>query len=265
MQLRDARLDLRDRRLERRRGAAERRFLRLHVRERARARDRLDAPDAGRDAAFGDDLEEADVAGARDVRAAAKLARGADVEHAHLVAVLLAEEHHRAELLRVVDRHHARAGRRVVEDLGVDDRLDAADLLVGHRRVVREVEARLVRVDERALLLHVGAQHLAQRLVHEVRRRVVAHRARARVVIDLGGHGVADRELARLHLADVAEDIGLDLLRVLDGEERQAGAALGKLAAVADLAAGLGVERRAVEDDDAALARGERSTVAPSL
>ena len=35
----------------------------------------------------------------------------ADVEHAHLVAVLLAEQHHRAELLRFVDRHDARVRR----------------------------------------------------------------------------------------------------------------------------------------------------------
>ena len=101
------------------------------------------------------------------------------------------------------------------EDLGVHDRLDAADLVGGHRRVVAEVEARLVLVDERALLLHVGAQHLAQRLVHEVRRGVVAHGARALVEVHLRGDRVAHRELARLHHAVVAEDVGLDLLRVL--------------------------------------------------
>jgi hypothetical protein len=53
------------------------------------------------------------------VRAAAKLAGGADVEHADLVAVLFAEQHHRAELLRFVDRHDARVGRMVVEDLAL--------------------------------------------------------------------------------------------------------------------------------------------------
>ncbi len=42
------------------------------------------------------------------------------------------------------------------------------------------------------------------------------------------------------------------LLRVLDGEARALGARDG--AAVADLAAGLGIERRLVDDDDAALA-----------
>ena len=71
---------------------------RLQVGERVVARHRLDAADAGGDAAFRDDLEQADVAGARDVGAAAELAARADVEHADLVAVLLAEQHHGAEL-----------------------------------------------------------------------------------------------------------------------------------------------------------------------
>jgi hypothetical protein len=89
------------------------------------AADRLDAAHAGRDAAFHDDLEQADVAGAGDVGAAAQLLRGTDVEHAHFVAVLLAEQHHGAGLLRLVDRHHARLGRGVGDDLVVDDALDA--------------------------------------------------------------------------------------------------------------------------------------------
>ena len=48
---------------------------------------------------------------------------------AHDVAVLLAEEHHRAELPRLVDRRQERAHRPVLEDRFVDDLLDAAALL----------------------------------------------------------------------------------------------------------------------------------------
>ena len=124
--------------------------------------------------------------------------------------------------------------------------------------MVREVEPGLLGVDERAFLLHVRAEHLAQRLVHEVRRRVVAHRAAPRVEVDARCDRVADRELAGRHFADMAVDVGLHLLRVLDREQRQAHAALGELAAVADLPAGLGVERRRVEHDDTALSGGER-------
>ena len=184
---------------------------------------------------FADDLEESDIAGARDVRAAAQLARAADVQHAHLVAVFFAEQHHRAGLLRLVDRQHPRLRRRVLQDLGVDDRLDAANLVVGDRRIVGEVEARLVGIDERALLLHVRSQHLAQRLVHQVGGRVIAHRPRTRRLVDVRGNGVAHLELAGHDDADMPEHVRLDLLRVLDGEQREAHPAQRELAAVADL------------------------------
>ena len=112
-------------------------------------------------------------------------------EHAHLVAVLLTEQHHRAGLLRIVHRHHARLGARVGEDLGVDEGLHRADLLLGHRRVVREVEARALLVDQRALLLHVRAQRSRKRLVHQVRRAVVAHGARTALGVDARDEQVA--------------------------------------------------------------------------
>src|SRR5207253_1872 len=91
-----------------------------------------------------------------------------------------------------------------------------------------------VGVDQRAALLHVRAEHLAQRLVHEVRDRVVAHRALAQRRIDARIHPVAELQRAGLHRAVVAVDVGLDLLRVLDGE--RAGRA-DDFAAIADLAA----------------------------
>ena len=118
------------------------------------------------------------------MRAAAELARRADVEHAHLVAVLLAEEHLGARALRLLERHDLRARRQVLQDLAVHAPLDLVDLALADRLVVREVEARLVRVDERALLLHVRAQYFAQRLVHEVRHRVVAHGGGAQRRVD---------------------------------------------------------------------------------
>src|SRR5690606_16648849 len=86
---------------------------------------------------------------------------------------------------------------------------------------------------------------------------VVAHGAGARRGIHAGLHGVAHRDLAGDDLAVVAEDVRLDLLGVVHPEERQAGGPLRDLAAVADLAARLGVERRLVEHDDAPLAHTE--------
>ena len=138
-----------------------------------------------------------------------------------------------------------------LQDLGVDLRLDRVDLLLAHRCVVREVESRLVGVDERALLLYVRPEHLAQRLVHQVRGRVVAHGAPAPRDVDVRGDPVAHLEAAGGERAVMAKHVGLDLLRVGDGE----GAARGnQLARVAHLAARLGVERRSVEHDDRRLA-----------
>ena len=78
------------------------------------------------------------------------------------------------------------------------------------------------------------------------------HAARARETVSTCAlHAVADAQPPGLQLALVAEDFGLDFLRVVD-DERAAGR--DELAAVADLPARLGVERRAVEHDDRVLA-----------
>ena len=50
---------------------------------------------------------------------------------------------------------------------------------------MREVEAQAIGRDQRALLRDVLAEHLAQRLVQQMRRRVVGADARAPRVIDL--------------------------------------------------------------------------------
>ena len=133
--------------LERPGDTAERSFHALHVGEGDIAGDRLDAADSRRHTAFGGNRENADIAGALDVGAAAQFTRRADIDHAHLVTVFFAEEHHCAGFLRLLDRHHAQLAIDVFEDFGVDDILDAADFLVGQRTVMHEVKARLVRID----------------------------------------------------------------------------------------------------------------------
>src|SRR5690606_1598553 len=71
--------------------------------ERALPGHGLDAPNTGRNPALGGDLEQADVARAPHVRAAAQLGREvAEPEHAHAVAVLVAEERDRAGRDRLV-------------------------------------------------------------------------------------------------------------------------------------------------------------------
>ena len=72
-----------------------------------------------------------------------------------------------------------RAHRVVLEDRLVDAPLDRLPLLGRQRLRVREVEAQLVGPHRRAGLVDVVAEHRAQRLVQEVRSRVVRHRREA--------------------------------------------------------------------------------------
>src|SRR5207249_5058266 len=74
--------------------------------ERRGTGDGLDPPDARGHRALRRDLEEADFAGAAEVRAAAQLGREVtDLDHADAIAVLLAEQRHRAGLERLVEIH----------------------------------------------------------------------------------------------------------------------------------------------------------------
>ena len=106
------------------------------------------------------------------------------------------------------------------------------------------------------------AQPPAQRLVQQMRRRVVrADRGAARVV-HLGQHGHADARLARLDAAEMHEQIAQLLLRVGHRDAQAIGA--GDRAGIADLAAAFAVERRLVQHHGDLGAGGRaRSTGAP--
>ena len=103
-----------------------------------------------------------------------------------------------------------------------------------------EVEAQAVRRDQRAFLLHVFAEHLAKRRMHEVRRRVIEPDGLAALVVDDRVDGVPDIELA-LFDRPVVNDRVAAFLCVHDLEQL---AGLGQDAGVADLAAAFGIERR---------------------
>ena len=101
-------------------------------------------------------LKKRDVAGARDVGAAAELLRLAHRHHAHAVAVLLAEERDRARLLGLGDRQHRGVGGGVARGSRSLTSSSTSPLLgVRQRRAVREVEAQPVGRDQRALLRDV--------------------------------------------------------------------------------------------------------------
>ncbi len=117
-------------------------------------------------------------------------------DDAHLVAVFLAEERHRAGRDRLLRRANLGRHRRVPADLLVDDALDAVELVARDRLEVHEVEAQAIGRDERARLLHVRAEHLAQRRVEQMRRRVIPARRVAHRRVDFRRDDVADAELA---------------------------------------------------------------------
>ena len=222
-----------------------------HERHGRGAGDRLDAADVRGARALADDPEEPDLGGRAHVRAAAQLAREAavaDLDHPHDVAVLLAEQRHRAERLGLVERRRDRPHRQALEDPRVDLVLDVAAVLLAELRGVGEVEAQLVGADVRAGLADVVAEPLAQRRVQQVRRGVVAGRRVARRAVDL-----RDDALARAQLAlDRAHDQRLVVAGAHDVDDLDVAVAVlaGDRALVAHLAAALGVERGLGELDE---------------
>ena len=216
------------------------------------ASDGLHTANPCRHARFAHDLEQADVARARHVRAATQFLRRTDRQHAHFVAVLLAEEGHCAILDRVVKAHELGVRPGVGKNFCVDTRFHFANLQRRHRCVVREVEAGFFCIHQRALLLHVAAQHFAQGLVHQVGGRVVAHGARAAHCVHLRRHGIANLQHAGAQLAVVAEHVRLHLERV--DHIKPDGRSLER-ALVANLAARFRIERGVVQHHHAGLAR----------
>ena len=148
--------------------------------------------------------------------AAAELQRHARYIHdAHHVAVFLTEQRHGAGRDRILVRHLPRLDREIFPQLRVDFRLHGDQLLAFHRAVMAEIETQSLRRDHRSRLMDVGAQDLAQRGMHEMRRRVIA--------LDVAPPGLVHlrdgrRRLERL--AERADDraLAIDFLDLLNGE-----------------------------------------------
>ncbi len=135
---------------------------------------------------------------ARDVSTAAQLdAESGNRDDPDTIAVLLAEERHRAVTNRVLGAPHLGVHRRVAVDVLVDHALDFPRVVVGERLEVREVESEPVRRDERAGLTHVGAEPLPERRVEEVSGRVIAPRRVASARVNARRDPHAGRERGR--------------------------------------------------------------------
>ena len=169
----------------------------------------------------------------------------ADVEHAHLVAVLLAEQHHRARLLRLLDRHDLRARRRVLQDLGVHPRFHLADL--ARRSSACRARSRSASCRRRpaspfccTCAPSTSRSALCMRCVTEWLRMV-----RARSAMSTRASTLSPSLSAPVFSAPWWPKTSAWIFCVSATSKVPRGA--DQLAAVADLAAGLGVERRAVE------------------
>src|SRR3954468_962978 len=94
--------------------------------------------------------------------------------HPYLLAILLAEQRHRAGGDRLIEWHHIRLDLEVLEDLLIHEALDFEQLGLVHLGVVREVEAQAAGIDHAAGLLHMLAEHLPQRGMQQMRSRMIA-------------------------------------------------------------------------------------------
>ena len=156
--------------------------------------DRFDTTDARSDRGFGYNFEQADVAGVLHVRTAAKLGGEiAGADHADNVAVFLAEQRHRAEFFRFVNRHFFGLNRHGRQNRFVDFAFDGFKLVRRQRREVGEVETHVRGVDKLTCLFNMGAERIAQRRLQQVRRGVVAHGASAHIFVNLRRDRFADR------------------------------------------------------------------------
>src|SRR5690625_1501903 len=207
---------------------------------------------------LGSDRHQADIAGARDMRAAAKLERIdpsrrpravqalAHRDDADLLAIFLAEKGPRAHGFGLVRCHQPCLDGGVLADIGVHLALDRVQFGAIHRLLMGEIEAQPIRCHQRAPLRDMLAKLLAERLMQQMGGRVVCPDRAAAVMIDDKMRGLVGRDLALLDAGSVDVDAAGLALGPDDAGAPGGGA---DHACVADLTAGLGIEGRLVEDD----------------
>ncbi len=174
----------------------------LVIGESGGARDGFDAAHSGGCGLFDCNFKHADVAGAADVRAAAKFlavesARGRWIGNRHntdiLFGVAVTEEGERPGSERVVNRGDVGLNLGVEENFIVHLLFDVAQFGSVDGGKMREVEAQAAGLDERAGLLDVRAENVAQSCMHQVSRRVIALDVLAARAVSVSRNAVAER------------------------------------------------------------------------
>ena len=110
-----------------------------------------------------------------------------------------------------------------------------------------EVKSHRVAVDELTRLLDMRAEHLAERRLKQVRRRVVAACRHSGFIVIGNLNGIADAELSVLHLAGVQEYAGIVLSCIFHRYDNIFSI---NYADVSHLTAAFGVAYRAVKHDN---------------
>jgi hypothetical protein len=163
------------------------------------------------------------------------------IEHAHFLAILFAEQRHGAGGNGVVGCHQAGGDRLVGADFRVHFGLDRGNVVRAERGGMREVEPQAIGRDQRALLRDMRAQAVAQRLVQQVRGRMVGAGGIAAHHVHHQLHRVAhldragfDHGLMRMETAQRLGGVGHGQLEAIGPGDR---------AGIAHLAAAFAIER----------------------
>ena len=210
----------------------------------AKAGGALNSAHARGNGGLGDNLEKTYGSGVLYVGSSAQFGGGgAYLYDSDARAVLLAEECHGAHLLCLVGGGDYRVARLRLQNVFVNDSFYCRNLLCGHCREVREVEAHSVLVHVGACLLDVCAEYAAQSGLEQMRGGVVASDGVSARGVNGCAHDVAYLNGAVINSALMNKNSIL-LLGVGDGE--RCALALDH-AGVADLTTALAVEGGAVE------------------
>ena len=205
----------------------------------------LDAANTRRHAGLTQNLEAAQLRGVLYVGTAAEFGGVSfDVHNPYDLAVLLAKQGHSAHLLGLSQRQVAHSYIHRGKDLLVYDVLYQRNLLRGHRAEVGKVKTYPFVILVGTSLMHMVAQHIAQRLLQQMSTGMVAGDGTAAALVHRSGHSLAHLDHAAFQHTGMNKIPFRSLLHI---QNFQAGVAAGQGALVGHLAAHFRIERSVIQ------------------